>query len=106
MTMRRWTIIAGAGLALTACGGNGGGGSPAASNAPSDFTAFVSAQIGVTSADAMPVQTDSLTNLGLDNPQAFSMVQFTGGDMLMAGVYSAAAACVDAGAGACHPGLD
>ncbi|MDE1923567.1 MAG: hypothetical protein KGL92_01215 [Gammaproteobacteria bacterium] len=54
----------------------------------------------------MPVQTDSLTNLGLDNPQAFSMVQFTGGDMLMAGVYSAAAACVDAGAGACHPGLD
>lgn len=105
MTFRQWTIAAGASLMLVACGGNRGGGPPAASAAPADFTAFVNTQVQLMPADATPVPTDNFTNLGLDNPQSFSPVKFTGGDVLAAGVYSAATACLNAGVGACDPGL-
>ena len=103
MNKRLLMLTAASALALAACGDNNGGGM--SSSMPTDFLSFVNSQVATQPADATPVQTGSLGNLGLDNTQAFANVQFTGGDTIPAGVYSAAAACTSLGASKCDPGL-
>jgi hypothetical protein len=105
MNKRLLMLAAASTLVVAACGDNNNNGGGANSSMPTNFTSFVNGAVGTQPADAKPVQTGSLGNLGLDNTQAFANVQFTGGDTIPAGVYSAAAACANAGASACSPGL-
>lgn len=106
MNKRLLMLTAASTLVLAACGNNNGAGANGGnSSMPTDFTSYVTGTVGTQPADATPIQTGSLGNLGLDNTQAFANVQFTGGDTIPTGVYSAAAACASAGSAACSPGL-
>ncbi len=105
MNKRLLMLAAASALAVAACSNNNNGGGGTISGAQTDFTSYVAGVVGTQPADATPIQTGSLTNVGVDNTQAFANVQFTGGDMIPTGTYSAAAACASAGTSSCSPGL-
>lgn len=105
MNKRLLMLTAASALAVAACSNNHNGSGSNNSGTPTNFTSYVGGAVGTQPADATPIQTGSLGNLGTDNTQAFANVQFTGGDTIPAGTYSAAAACASAGTTACSPGL-
>lgn len=99
-------ILAVGAAALSACSNNSSG-SASAGAEPMIFTGFVNKQVGTQPADATPVSTDNFaaSTLGIDDTQAFASVQFSGGDAIDSGTYSAAAACTSLGSSQCSPGL-
>ena len=105
MNKRLLMLTAVSALAVAACSNNNNGGGSTISGVQNDFTSYVAGVVGTQPADATPIQADSLTNVGVDNTQAFANVQFSGGDTIPSGTYSAAAACTSAGSAACSPGL-
>jgi len=99
-------VLAVGAAALSACNSNSSG-SASANAGPAIFTAFVNSQVGTSPTDATPASTDNFASstLGLDDTQAFANVQFSGGDAIDSGTYSAAAACTSVGSSKCSPGL-